>query len=87
MLLRAEYASRPGNSNPANEVGSRDFEMLHGPTTNEGACAAKSCLAVNRDGAGSGFSEMLIRGENELFDEFIAGCGAVDEEEILVVDT
>ena len=86
MLLRAKNTSRPSDANPANEIGSRDFEMLHGPTTNEGACAAKSCLAVNRDGAGAGFSEMLVRGEDELFDEFIAGCGAVDEEEVLVID-
>lgn len=60
--------------------------MLHGPTTNEGASAAKSRLAVNCDGTGARFGEVLVRGEDELVDKLVAGCGAVNEEEVLVVD-
>ena len=47
MLLWAEYGAWPSNSDPADEEGRWELEMLHGIAADEGACAPQSCLTVH----------------------------------------
>ena len=47
MLLWAKDGAWPSNSDPADEEGRWELEMLHGIAADEGACAPQACLTVH----------------------------------------
>ena len=47
MLLWSEDRAGACNTNPADEKGCWELVMLHSVAANEGACATKTCLAVD----------------------------------------
>lgn len=47
MLLWAQDGPRPANPNPPDEIGGIEKVVFHCVASNEGACATKSCLAMD----------------------------------------
>ena len=81
MLLWAQDASWPTNSDPADERGRGEGKMLHTVESYEAASTAEACLAVD------GHASFVLLGlVEELFDDFRLGSGAVCEEQLDVLE-
>ena len=82
VLLGAQDAARAHDADPADEVGSRKLEVLHRVDAYKGARAPQTCLAMDRNGTG-----LLLRDPQELIDDGVWRRGAINKEEVCVVDS
>lgn len=83
-LLRAENRTWSGNSDPANELLSWNFECLHRIKSNESASTAKSCLTVDSDSSRIRLAEVPLADVQEIFYDIFRRIRPVDKEQIIM---
>lgn len=87
MLLGTEDTSWSCNAYPTDKVRSRNFSVLHSPTSNKRTSPSEACFAVNCDSTCVGLGEMLIAFFNEVIDNFITWRAAINKEKIQMAYT
>ena len=85
-LLRSEDGARSRDSDPADEGLRRDLIVLHRVDADQGARAAKSCLAVHSDGASVRLGEVGLTTGHELVNDGLGWRRTICENHVLVVD-
>jgi len=84
-LLWAEDRAGPRDPHPADERLGRDLVVFHCPEADQGACAAETGLAVDRDGAGViTCGKMVVGNLHPLVDDRVRRCGTVYEKQVVV---
>ena len=73
-LLGSKNGAGSRDPDPANEGLSRDLVVFHGIEANEGARAAETGLAVDRDGTCVRVLEVLFTGGHELVYDILGRC-------------
>lgn len=86
-LLGSEDGAWPRDSVPSDEGLSGNLVVLHGINSNEGSSAAETSLAVNSNGAGTGFGEVFLATGDEPVDDLLWRHRTVNEDQILVLNT
>jgi len=82
LLLRAKDGAGTRDTDPANEGGGRESEVLHAIESDQGACASQSRLAMDSNGAA-----LVFRRSQELRYNIIRGSSAISEKEVEMLNT
>ena len=80
ILLGAQDGTRSRDSNPPNEGGWRETEVLHAVESNQTARAAQTSLAVDRN-----TSFFLLCSVEELFNDIVWRRRAIEEVQVEVI--
>ena len=87
MLLWTKDGSWSSNSDPSDKEGRWELEMLHSIAADEGACATKTSLAVDSDGACLGVAEVSLTAGQELLDDGVGRGRSIREDHIFMVNS
>ena len=82
VLLRAQNRARPCDSDPPNEVSSRESIMLHDPTSNQTARSAETCLTVDSNGA-----RLIFYNFKKLLHNINIRCSSIRKDKIIMFNT
>lgn len=85
-LLGAQDTSRPRDSDPPDELLSRDVEVLHGEESDQCACSPKSSLAMDGYGSWVRLGEVPLADVQEVFYYILWRVRAIYEKEVIVRD-
>ena len=81
LLLVPDDGARPADAEPGHRLHGRPPPVLHDVAADQRTRPSQSGLAVNSDGAFLALADV-----QELLQDGVWGCGAVNEEQVLVVE-